>query len=208
VPYPLRGSRHCCWPQAGSLYPASHTHPTCFVASQGVVYARSALEARCFLDQQVPRSLQFRADGTLASHTLVASEALTGGSIANTLVGALNLRVEIVVVHNATNPGKILGTGAERAVGTCALVNAHEASVAVVELAGVMSRALVLAHTSLAVAARVPGDLSPRLIDVRRGRGGNICGLASGCAGGRHASRYARIASRQKIGGSVHFTQY
>jgi hypothetical protein len=119
-----------------------------------------------------------RADGTLASNALISSEALalTGGSIANTFVGALNPGVEIVVVHNTTNPGEVLGACAERAVRTSVLglaVNALEASAVVVELTGSMSRALVLAHTSLAVATLIPGDLSPRLLDVRRSRGGN-----------------------------------
>ena len=61
LPYPSRGSvpeGHSCWSHAGPLYPASHKHPTCFMASHGVEYVRPTLDARCFSGQHVPRSLQ------------------------------------------------------------------------------------------------------------------------------------------------------
>jgi hypothetical protein len=59
------------------------------------------------------------AHGTLASSTVIASEALasTGLAIADTLVRALSPRVQVVLVHNATNPGVVLGASAQRAVG-------------------------------------------------------------------------------------------
>jgi thiamine phosphate synthase YjbQ (UPF0047 family) len=42
--------------QSGPRLPRSHTHPTCFVASQGVVYVRLASAASCFCVKQTPAS--------------------------------------------------------------------------------------------------------------------------------------------------------
>jgi hypothetical protein len=129
-----------------------------------------------------------RAKSTLASNTFVTSKALaiTSVTIANTFVGAFGPGVEIVGVHNVTNPGEIFGAGAQGAIGSGPLwftVNASVALAVVVELAGSVSRALVLAHTSAAVASLIPGVLatsSPGLICERRLAGRHSGRLTSG----------------------------
>lgn len=133
-----------------------------------------------------------RADGTLASNTLISSKALalTSVTVANSLVRALSPGVKVVGIDHVTNPGKVLGTGALRAIraGPLSLaINAGVALAVVVELAGSVAGALVLAHTGAAVTSLVPGVLatgSPGLVLKRRLTGRHGGGLASGL--GRH----------------------
>lgn len=110
------------------------------------------------------------AHSTLASHTIVTSEALAGASlaVAHTLVGALSPRVQVVLVDNGSNPGEVLGAGSLRAIRASPLGFAVQTQVAVavvVQLASTVTRAAVLAKSTLAVAALVPGNLSPVLIN-------------------------------------------
>jgi hypothetical protein len=142
-----------------------------------------------------------RANRTLTSDALVAGEALalTSVAVANTLVGALSPGVEVVGVDHVTNPGKILGTGALRAIGASPLgltINAGVALAVIVELAGSVAGALVLAHTGAAVASLVPSVLassSPDFIHERRLTGGHAGRLARRRGGdaGRLARRIA-----------------
>jgi len=64
-----------------------------------------------------------RANGTLTSNTIITSETLasTGLSVAKTLVGALSPGVQVILVHNATDPSIILRASTERAIGTSPL---------------------------------------------------------------------------------------
>jgi len=132
-----------------------------------------------------------RADGTLASNTLVASKALalTSGAVAHTLVGALRPGVEVVGIDNVTNPGKVLGASSQGAIRASPLgltVDSGVAQAVVVELAGSVSGALVLAHTSTTVASLVPGILatsSPGLVTEGRLAGGGTGGLSSRLGG-------------------------
>lgn len=108
------------------------------------------------------------AEGALASNTVVTGEAVAGagGAVARALVGALGPRVQVVRVHDITNPGKVLRTGAKRAVGSGPLgltVEAGKALAVVVGFAGSVVGAVVLAHAALAVSSLVEGDLAPGL---------------------------------------------
>lgn len=106
-----------------------------------------------------------RADGTLTRNTFIASKALalSSAAIADTLVGALSPGVEVVSINHITDPSKVLGASSQGAIRPRPLgltVNAGIAQAVVVELAGTMSRALVFAHASAAVASLIPGILS------------------------------------------------
>ena len=146
-----------------------------------------------------------RAESTLACNPFIAREALTftGGPVTDTLVGALNPGVQIVVVDNITDPSVVLGACSQRTISTSVLrlaINALETSAVVIEFASSMSRALVLAHACLAVAAFVPGMLSPRLLNIRRGRGRNRSGHTSGFATGLTGGLAAGFAAGNTAG--------
>jgi len=88
------------------------------------------------------------ADGSLASYTFVSGEALAGTNlaVAQTSVGALRPRVEIIGVDNSANPCKVLGAGSQGAVRAGPLglsVEADEAVAVVVHLAGAVVGAVV-----------------------------------------------------------------
>ena len=124
------------------------------------------------------------AKSALACNTFVAGEALafTSGSVTDTLIGALNPWVKVVVVDNISNPGVVLGASSQRAVSTCVFslsINTFEASAVVIKLASAMAGALVLAHASLTMATLVPRVLAPSLLDVRGSTGWNTRRLAS-----------------------------
>lgn len=123
------------------------------------------------------------AEGTLASNTVVAREAVasTGGAVAGSLVGALSPRVKIIGIHDVSNPSEVLGASTQRAIraGPFRLaVETREALAVIVCLASSVVGAVVLAHTSLAVSSLVKGNLSPRLSLVRRSSGGDRCWLS------------------------------
>ena len=125
-----------------------------------------------------------RASGTLASNTIVSREALAraGFAVAGTLVGALHPGVEVVGVDDITDPGEVAGAGAEGAIRTSPLVltvKTSETLAVAVLLTGSVVGAMVLAQTSIAVAALVPGDLTPPL----DGEGGSRCGDTSHVGG-------------------------
>ena len=126
-----------------------------------------------------------RTNGSLTSNTFVSSEALalSGSTITNSFVRALNPGMEIIGVHNTTNPSEVLRASAKRAIRTSPFrfaINAGVASAVVIDLTGSMARALVLTHTSFTVAFLVPGHLSPAFFNIGRSRGGCSCRLASG----------------------------
>jgi hypothetical protein len=130
------------------------------------------------------------ANGTLASSSLVSSEALalTRAAIADSLVGAFSPGMEVVGVDGGTNPSKIKGASTGRAIRASPLiltVKTSEALAVAIHLASSMSRALVLAHASLTVALLGPHILTPGFLNERRGAGRNASGLAS--RRGRHA---------------------
>jgi hypothetical protein len=84
------------------------------------------------------------ADSALAGHSFVSGEALalTSATVTDSFVGALNPGMEVVRVHNASNPSEILGAGTLRAVRASPLslaVNTSVASAIVVEFASSMS---------------------------------------------------------------------
>lgn len=72
------------------------------------------------------------ADGSLASNTIVAGEAVasTGGTVASSLIGALNPRVKVICVYDLSNPGKVLRAGSLRAIGSGPLGLAVQTGVA------------------------------------------------------------------------------
>lgn len=150
-----------------------------------------------------------RADGTLAGNSLISGKALALSSVAvaKTLVGALGPGMKVVGVDHITDPGEILGASAQRAIGAGPLglaVNAGVALAVVVELAGAVSRALVLAHAGAAVASLVPGVLatsSPGLVLERRLAGRHGGGLAGGLS--RHGSRLTTGQASGDRGGST-----
>jgi len=112
------------------------------------------------------------AEGTLASNTVVAREAVagSGSAVAGSLVGAFSPRVEIIGIHDVSNPSKVLGAsalGAIRAGPFRLAVETRETLAVIVCFAGSVVGAVVLAHTSLAVSSLVKGNLSPRLSLVR-----------------------------------------
>ena len=122
------------------------------------------------------------AEGTLASNTIVAREAVasTGGTVAGSLVGALSPRVKVIGIHDVSHPSEVLGAGALRAIraGPFRLsVETSKALAVVVCLAGSVVGTVVLAHTSLAVSSLVKGNLSPRLSLVRRSSRRHRCRL-------------------------------
>lgn len=128
-----------------------------------------------------------RADSALARDTFIAGKALAFASvaIANSLVGALSPRVEVVSIDDITNPGKVLRASAQRAVGAGPFgfaINTGVAFAVVVELTSSVAGALVLAHSGATVASLVPRLLaprSPRLVLERRLAGRQAGGLFS-----------------------------
>jgi len=124
------------------------------------------------------------ADGSLASNTFVAGEALAGTNlaVAEASVRALRPGMEIVGIDDSANPGKVLGAGSQGAVGAGPLglaVETDEAVAVVIHLAGAVVGAVVLAESAHAVSLLVPSDLTPALL-VECGHGGRIRGRGRG----------------------------
>jgi hypothetical protein len=125
-------------------------------------------------------------DCALTSNTFVSSEALalSSSTITNSFVRALNPGMEIIGVHNTTNPSEVFWASAKRAIRTSPFrfaVDTSVASTVVIELTSSMTRALVLTHTGLAVAFLVPGHLAPAFFNIGRSR----CGCPSWLTSGR-----------------------
>lgn len=117
-----------------------------------------------------------RASGTLACNTIIAREAraCAGLAVARPLVGALDPGMQVVGVDHLSDPSKVAGASAKRAVGTSPFrlsIQAGEALAVVVLLTGSVVGAVILAESSIAVAALVPNNLSPRLGSICRSTG-------------------------------------
>lgn len=96
--------------------------------------------------------------------------------------------MEVVGVHDVTNPSEVLGAGAKRAVRSSPFglaIESGEALAVVVGLAGSVVGAVVLAHTSLAVSSLVVSDLAPGL------------GLVGGSSG--RDRRWLRRRARRRL---------
>ena len=116
------------------------------------------------------------AKSSLTSDTIVAREATAGagGTVACPFVGALDPRMEIVRIHHVSDPSEILGAGALRAIWTSPFglaIQTCEAQAVVVELAGAVIGAVILAKASLAVSSLVKSYLTPSLGRVGRSSG-------------------------------------
>lgn len=121
-------------------------------------------------------------DGSLASNTFVAGEALAGTNlaVAKASVGALRPGVEIISIDNSTNPGEVLRASSQGAVRAGPLrltVESNETVAVIVHLAGAMVGAVILTETAHAVSLLVPSDLAPALLV----KGGLGCGGGSSC---------------------------
>lgn len=82
--------------------------------------------------------------------------------------------MQVVGVDHLSDPSKVAGACAKRAIGTSPLglpIQAGEALAVVVLLTGAVVRAVILAQASVAVAALVPNNLSPRLSSICRSTG-------------------------------------
>jgi len=129
-----------------------------------------------------------RAKSSLTSDTIVTREAAAGagGTIACPFVGALDPRMEIVGIHHVSDPSKVLRAGALRAIWTSPFrltIQTCEAQAVVVELAGAVVRAVVLAEAALTVSSLVESYLTPSLGRVGRSSGGIVAWLRGGLRG-------------------------
>jgi len=82
--------------------------------------------------------------------------------------------MQVVGIDHLTHPGKVLGAGAEGAVGTSPLrltIKTSEALAIIVHLTGSVIGAVVLAQPALSVSSLVPSDLTPGLSLVGGSRG-------------------------------------
>jgi hypothetical protein len=136
-----------------------------------------------------------RAHSTLASSSFVTSEALALArtAVTDTLIGTLSPRMQVVRVDRSTNPCKVKRASTRRAVRTSPFILAIktlEALAVAVHFASSVTRALILAHTSLAMTLLSPHILTPRFLNKRRRTGRNSSGLSSGT--GRHGSGCTR----------------
>jgi hypothetical protein len=107
-----------------------------------------------------------RAYGTLASDAIVSGEALarTGRAVAGALVRALYPWMQVIRVHNRSNPGIILGACSQGAVSTHPLsftVETREALAVVVHFACAVTTATVFTETSLSMSLLIPRNLAP-----------------------------------------------
>jgi len=129
-----------------------------------------------------------RAKSSLTSDAIVAREATTGagGTVAGPFVGALDPRMEIVGIHHVSDPSKVLRASALRAIWTSPFrltIQTCEAQAVVVEFAGAVVRAVVLAEAALTVSSLVKSYLTPSLGRVGRSSGGIVAWLRGGLRG-------------------------
>jgi len=125
---------------------------------------------------------------SLTSDTIVTREAAAGagGTIACPFVGALDPRMEIVGIHYVSDPSEVLGTGALRTIWTSPFrltIQTCEAQAVVVELAGAVVGAVVLAEAALTVSSLVESYLTPSLGRIGRSSGGKAAWLRGGLRG-------------------------
>ena len=97
---------------------------------------------------------------SLTSDAIVARKATAGagGTVACPFVGALDPRMKIVSIHHISDPSEVLRAGALRAIWTSPFrltIQTCEAQAVVVELAGTVIGAVILAKASLAVSSLV-----------------------------------------------------
>lgn len=86
--------------------------------------------------------------------------------------------MQVVGVDHLSDPSKVAGTSAKRAVGTSPFrlsIQAGKALAVVVLLTGSVVGAVILAESSIAVAALVPNNLSPSLGSKCRSTGRSDC---------------------------------
>jgi len=126
---------------------------------------------------------------SLTSDTIVAREATAGagGTVASPFIGALDPRMEIIGIYHVSDPSEILGAGALRAIWTGPFgltIQTCEAQAVVVELAGAVVGAVVLAEAALSVSSLIKSDLTPSL-----GRVGRSSGWIVAWLGGRLRGR-------------------
>jgi len=119
---------------------------------------------------------------SLTSDTIVAREATAGtrSTITSPFVGALDPGMEIVGIHHVSDPSEVLRAGALRAIWTSPFglaIQTCEAQAVVVELAGAVVGAVVLAEASLTVSSLVESYLTPSLGRVGRSSGGQVAWL-------------------------------
>ena len=121
---------------------------------------------------------------SLTSDAIVARKAATGagGTVACPFVGALDPRMEIVGIHHVSDPSEVLRAGAltspfRLTIQTC------EVQAVVVELAGAVVGAVVLAEAALTVSSLVESYLTPSLGRVGRSSGGIVAWLRGGLRG-------------------------
>ena len=125
---------------------------------------------------------------SLTSDAIVAREATASarGTVACPFIRALDPRMEIVGIHHVSDPSEVLRAGALRAIWTSPFrltIQTCEAQTVVVELAGAVVRAVVLAEASLTVSSLVESYLTPSLGRVGRSSGGIVAWLRGGLRG-------------------------
>ena len=113
---------------------------------------------------------------SLTSDAIVARKATAGagGTVASPFIGALDPRMEIIGIHHVSDPSEVLRAGALRAIWTSPFrltIQTCEAQAVVVELAGAVVGAVVLAEASLTVPSLIKSDLTPSLGRVGRSSG-------------------------------------
>ena len=128
----------------------------------------------------------------MTGDTVIAREAVADASaaVANTLVRALRLRMQVIRIDHISHPSSINRTGSERAVRSSPLRKTIETGVAVaveVDFASSVIGAVVLAEASLTMSSLVPGHLAPRL--------GLVSWSARGSRGRLAAGRRGRLNS-------------
>jgi len=140
------------------------------------------------------------AKGSLTSNTFITGEtvARTRFTITKTLVGALNRRMEIILVDNGTNPSIILGASTLRTIGTSPLRSTIKTNITqaiVIQFASSVTRTRILTKTTLSVATFVPSNLSPTFSNKGRSRRG-IRGWFAGGSRWGHSWGRSRDLSR------------
>jgi len=126
---------------------------------------------------------------SLTSDAIVATREATagaGGTVACPFVGALDPRMKIVSIHHISDPSEVLRAGALRAIWTSPFrltIQTCEAQAVVVELAGAVVGAVVLAEAILTISSLVESSLTPSLGCVGRSSGGIVARLREGLRG-------------------------
>ena len=88
--------------------------------------------------------------------------------------------MEIIGIHHVSDPSEVLGAGALRAIWTGPFgltIQTCKAQAVVVELAGAVVGAVVLAEAALSVSSLIKSHLTPSLSHVGRSSGGIVARL-------------------------------